>query len=79
MEDYESFQDDWELPEGHPKATIEVLQAYPRTVLESFGGQNSPVLDCFDGRPRPDGQNSQTAVARSAIGVGFFKSEGKTR
>jgi hypothetical protein len=34
--DYETFQDDWELPEGHPEAIIEVLHAYLKTIFGRF-------------------------------------------
>jgi hypothetical protein len=48
--DYETFQDDWELPEGHPKAIVEVLHAYIYIYIFGggvFGGQNSPDLAWF--------------------------------
>ena len=34
--DYETFQDDWELPEGHPEAVVEVSHAYLKTFFRPF-------------------------------------------
>jgi hypothetical protein len=61
MVDYETFQDDWELREGHPKAIVEALHAYLKTFLAVFGGQNSPILAYFGLEMGGLGRTAKTA------------------
>ena len=60
--DYETFQDDCELREGHHKATVEVLHAYLKTFCGAvFGGQNSPILACVGLEMGGLGRTAKTA------------------
>ena len=65
--DYETFQDDWELPEGHPEAVVEVSHAYLKTFFRPFLAvkivQFWPVLalrwEALARRPKqPDGSST---------------------
>jgi hypothetical protein len=72
--DYETFQDDWELPEGHPEATVEVSHAYLKTFSRPFLAvkivQFWHVLalrwEASAGRPKqPDGSITMTIFGKN--------------